>query len=259
MENLSPNTQGKKISVLRPVLLLCAVLCVMFLAWYFDLGAQISQLQDWIKTLGVWGPIVFVLIYGIATVAALPGVVLTVGAGGIFGSLLGCIVVSIGSSFGAALAFLVARYFARQAVEGWLAKNDKFKNLDQMTEDFGSMIVAITRLVPIFPFNLLNYGFGLTKVPFGTYLFYSWLCMLPMTVVYVVGSDALFTAVREGRIPWALVVVVLAVFLMLTLIVRQAKKKLDAIKRAKADQHTQAPGGTGAAQTGVQDQDTAQV
>ena len=124
-----------------------------------------------------------------------------------FGSFIGTIAVSIGSTLGAALAFLVARYFARASIEGWLGKNEKFKNLDQMTEDFGPVIVAITRLVPIFPFNLLNYGFGLTKVPFLTYVFYSWLCMLPMTVVFVVGSDAVFTAVREGRVPWALIVV----------------------------------------------------
>ena len=236
MEDQKSEAQKTKNSVLRPILLMSAVVCVMFLAWYFDLGAQISALQEWIKTLGAWGPIVFVIIYGIASVAALPGVVLTVGAGGLFGSLVGVIAVSAGSTLGASLAFLVARYFARQAVEGWLLKNEKFKSLDQMTEDFGSMMVAITRLVPIFPFNLLNYGFGLTRVPFLTYVFYSWLCMLPMTVVYVVGSDALFTAVREGRIPWALVVVVAAVFLMLTLIVRQAKKRLDEVKRAKAVQ-----------------------
>jgi uncharacterized membrane protein YdjX (TVP38/TMEM64 family) len=201
MESVNPTAPKPKSSILRPILLLSAVVCVMFLAWYFDLGAQISQLQDWIKTLGFWGPIVFIVIYAIATVAALPGVVLTVGAGGLFGSFVGCVAVSIGSTLGAALAFLVARYFARQAVEGWLNKKEKFRKLDQMTEDFGPMMVAITRLVPLFPFNLLNFGFGLTKVPFATYVFYSWLCMLPMTVVFVVGSDALFTAVREGRIP----------------------------------------------------------
>jgi uncharacterized membrane protein YdjX (TVP38/TMEM64 family) len=235
MDDQAKTGSRAKASLLRPAAMIAIVVGVMFAAWYFNLGEQIKAVQNWIGTLGAWGPVVFVIVYAVAAVAALPGVVLTVGAGGLFGSVMGTIAVSLGSTLGAALAFLVARYFARSSVESWLNKNQKFRKLDHMTQDFGSIMVAITRLVPIFPFNLLNYGFGLTKVSFVTYVFYSWLCMLPMTVVYVVGSDAVFTAVREGRVPWALVVVVVSVMLMLALIVRQAKKKLDAGKTSLTD------------------------
>lgn len=210
----------------RPIILLAAVIAVMILAYVFDIGDKIRSLQDWIKGLGVWGPVIFVLIYAGATVAALPGVALTAVAGGIFGSVVGTIAVSFGSVLGAALAFLAARYFARSSVESWLAGNQRFQKLDRMVERQGAIVVAITRLVPLFPFNLLNFGFGLTKVPFGTYVLYSWLCMLPGTILYVVGFDALFTGLKEGRIPWALIAVVAVMAVLLFFIVKTARKRL---------------------------------
>lgn len=210
----------------RPIILLAAVIAVMILAYVFNIGDKIKSLQDWIRGLGVWGPAIFVLIYGGATVAALPGVALTAVAGGIFGSVVGTIAVSLGSTFGAALAFLAARYFARSSVESWLAGNERFQKLDRMVERQGAIVVAITRLVPLFPFNLLNFGFGLTKVPFWTYVLYSWLCMLPGTILYVVGFDALFTGLKEGRIPWALIAVVAVMAVLLFFIVKTARKRL---------------------------------
>jgi uncharacterized membrane protein YdjX (TVP38/TMEM64 family) len=134
--------------------------------------------------------------------------------------------VSIGSTIGAGLAFLVGRYFARDAVARWLNDKEKFKKLDRLTEEHGSIIVAITRLVPVFPFNVLNYGFGLTRVKFWTYVFWSWLCMLPGTILYVVGADAVTKGLAQGRVPWALIGVVVSVVIILTLLVRQARRKL---------------------------------
>jgi uncharacterized membrane protein YdjX (TVP38/TMEM64 family) len=210
----------------RPVILLAAVLAVMLLAYYFEAGAKIKAMRGWIDALGPWGPGVFVLIYAGATVAALPGVALTAVAGGLFGSVVGTVAVSLGSTLGAGLAFLAARYFARASVESWLAGNPRFQRLDRMVERQGAVVVAITRLVPLFPFNLLNFGFGLTKVPLWTYLLYSWLCMLPGTILYVVGFDALFTGIKEGRVPWALVAVVAAMAVLLFLVVSRARRRL---------------------------------
>jgi uncharacterized membrane protein YdjX (TVP38/TMEM64 family) len=135
-------------------------------------------------------------------------------------------VVSIASTLGASLAFLVARYFARDAIARWLSKKKTFRKLDEMTEKRGATIVALTRLVPVFPFNLLNYGFGLTRVPFWTYVFWSWLCMLPVTIVYVVGTDAVTRAITQGEIPWSLVIGVAVAAVLLTFLVRLAKAKL---------------------------------
>jgi uncharacterized membrane protein YdjX (TVP38/TMEM64 family) len=134
--------------------------------------------------------------------------------------------VSIGSTLGASLAFLTARYLARDAVGRWLSGNEKFQRLDRLTEKHGAVIVAVTRLVPLFPFNLLNYGFGLTRVSFWTYLFWSWLCMLPGTIVYLVGTDAVIRAATTGEVPWIIVGVFVAALAAVILAVRFAKKRL---------------------------------
>ena len=87
--------------------------------------------------------------------------------------------------------------------------------------------MALTRLVPLFPFNLLNYGFGVTAVPFRTYVFWSWLCMLPGTVVFVIGGDAFAQGLRKGGVPWGPVAAVLLATLLLVVLVRLARRKLN--------------------------------
>ena len=182
----------------RPVLLLILIVAVLILARVFGLGEKLGALRDWLQGLGPLGPVVFTFIYIIAVVAALPGSALSIAAGALFGAVVGVILVSIGATIGASLAFLISRYFARESMVNWLGKNEKFQRLDRLTEEQGAIIVALTRLVPIFPFNLLNYGFGLTRVPFWTYVFWSWLCMLPGIVLFVVGADAVAKA-QIGR------------------------------------------------------------
>ncbi len=212
----------------RPVGLVGLIVAILLLSKVFGLGERLGAVRDWIGTLGAWGPAVFVLIYVAATVAAVPGSVLTVGAGALFGSILGVVLVSVASTLGASLAFLVARYFARDAAARWFSSNEKFRRLDKLTEEHGAIIVALTRLTPIFPFNLLNYGFGLTRVPFSTYVSWSWLCMLPGTVLYVVGADALARGLSQGRLPWGLVGAVAGAGVVLALLVRYARRTLQA-------------------------------
>jgi len=228
------DTQNKKSKsgVWKPIALIVAVGAIIILSQIFGLGERIAQLRGWISGMGAWGAVVYIFIYAAATVAALPGSALTVVAGALFGSLVGVIVVSIASTLGAALSFLVSRYFARDAVARWLEKKETFARLDRMTETHGAVIVALTRLVPIFPFNLLNFGFGLTRVRFGTYVFWSWLCMLPGTVLYVVGADALIMAIAEGKVPWGLVGVLAATAVFITVIVRIARKHLSEKERS---------------------------
>jgi uncharacterized membrane protein YdjX (TVP38/TMEM64 family) len=210
----------------RPILLMSVVAAVIVFSYVFGIGEKLSALRDWIQSLGALGPVVFVFIYAAATAAALPGLAITIVAGAIFGSVAGVIVVSIGSTLGASLAFLIARYFARDATAKWLAKREKFKKLDDLTEKHGAIIVAIVRLVPLFPFNFVNYGFGLTRVPFWTYVVWSWLCMLPATILYVVGTDAVIQAIVRKEVPWTLVGVMIAVCVILVVLVRFARKRL---------------------------------
>jgi uncharacterized membrane protein YdjX (TVP38/TMEM64 family) len=210
----------------RPVLLVAIIISMLILAKVFDLGHKLGELRTWIDGLGPLGAIVFILLYTMAAVAAIPGSALTVTAGALFGSVLGVILVSIASTLGAGLSFLIARYFARNATARWLSRNENFRKLDQLTEEQGAVMVALTRLVPIFPFNLLNYGFGLTRVPFWTYVFWSWLCMLPMTIVYVVGADAFTKGLAQGKVPWNLIGVVIGMGIILSIVIRQARRRL---------------------------------
>ncbi|MGC8711194.1 MAG: TVP38/TMEM64 family protein [Leptodesmis sp.] len=148
-----------------------------------------SALQ-WIESVGIIGGIAFIAIYIIATVAFLPGSILTLGAGVVFGVLLGAVYVFVGATLGAIAAFLVGRYLAR----GWISKkiegNQKFAAIDKAVAKEGFKIVLLTRLSPVFPFNLLNYAFGITGVSLRDYALGS-VGMIPGTIMYVyIGSLA---------------------------------------------------------------------
>jgi uncharacterized membrane protein YdjX (TVP38/TMEM64 family) len=205
---------------------------VFFFARALRLEDRIAQLRGWISSLGAVGPFVFTLIYILAVVFAVPGALITILAGAMFGLVSGTIIVSIGSTAGAGICFLIARYMARDAVTGWVSADKNFKKLDDLIKEQGDIIVAVTRLVPLFPFNLLNYAFGLTKVKFGTYLFWSWLCMLPGTIVYVAGADLFVTSVKENKAPWPLIAVLAVAFLILVLLVKKAGEALKKNKKA---------------------------
>ncbi len=151
----------------------------------------IKQSLDWIANLGIWGPIAFIIFYNLATVFFIPGSLITLGSGFIFGAFWGTIYVSIGSILGATFAFLIGRYLARDWVAKQLEGNQKFKAIDEAVAQEGWKIVGLTRLSPIFPFNLLNYAFGLTNVSLKDYFLASWIGMFPGTVLYVyIGSLA---------------------------------------------------------------------
>ena len=210
----------------RPLLLFGALVAMLLLARALHLGDRLADFRSWIEGLGPWGPVVFVLLYVAVVVAAIPGSALTVAAGALFGSVLGVVLVSIGATLGASLSFLIARYFAREGTAQWLSRSEKFRRLDELTQRRGPTIVALTRLVPIFPFNLLNYGFGLTRVSFWTYAFWSWLCMLPGTTVYVVGGDAFTRGSSSDGVPKELIVALILAACFLLLLVRFARKKL---------------------------------
>ena len=171
-------------------ILAAAVIVVLVAAVkHFDLQQVFRDVLAWISDLGPLGLLIFVTLYIVACVFLLPGSVLTLGAGVVFGVVMGFIAVSIGSILGATCAFLVGRYLARGWVAGRIAGNEKFKAIDEAVAQEGWKIILLTRLSPIFPFNLLNYVFGLTKVSFRHYFFASWLGMIPGTVMYVyIGS-----------------------------------------------------------------------
>ncbi len=211
----------------KPVVLIIVIVTVFLVMNLYGFGQDIEELQQWIQSQGFWGPIVFFFIYLGSVIATIPGTIFGVIAGGLFGSLVGVILISISSTVGASICFLIARYFARDTVAHWLSKNKTMKRLDELTEEQGMMIVGLTRLITLFTFTLLNYGFGLTKVSFKTYVFWSWLCMLPGTIIVVVGTDALTQGLTQGRIPWELIGVLISTIIALGLIVWYSRRRLN--------------------------------
>ncbi len=144
----------------------------------------------WIESLGSIGAIAFIGIYIIATIAFLPAFILTLGAGVLFGLWLGSFYVFIGATLGSIAAFLVGRYLARDWVAKKIAGNDKFSAIDRAVGQSGLKIVLLTRLSPAFPFNLLNYAFGVTGVSARDYIIGS-IGMIPGTIMFVyIGSLA---------------------------------------------------------------------
>jgi len=145
---------------------------------------------------------VFIVFYVGAVVLMLPGSLLTLGAGYLFGLGYGFAIVSFASTVGATCAFLVGRFFARQWVASKLSAMPRFSALDRAVGARGALVVLLTRLSPAFPFTLLNYALGLTQVPLKTYLLVSWLGMMPGTLLYVyLGSIAQnLTAVFSGEL-----------------------------------------------------------
>lgn len=146
--------------------------------------ALLQEILQYIDRLGVIGAIVFIGIYIVATVAFLPGSVLTLGAGVVFGVVPGSLYVFVGATTGATLAFLTGRYLARDFVARRLAGSDRFRAIDQAVGEAGFQIVFLTRLSPVFPFNLLNYAYGLTQVKLQDYVLAS-VGMIPGTILYV--------------------------------------------------------------------------
>ena len=152
---------------------------------------MLTQALTFISDLGPWGSIFFVLLYVLTTVCFLPGFILTVGAGILFGVVRGSVLVSVSSILGASLAFLLGRGLARDWVSRKIQGNKTFEAIDRSVAKEGWKIVGIIRLSPIFPFNLLNYAFGLTQVSLKAYFLASWVGMMPGTVMYVyIGSVA---------------------------------------------------------------------
>jgi uncharacterized membrane protein YdjX (TVP38/TMEM64 family) len=222
--------------MIKIVIFLIAIAVLIIAAKMFHLQQIFRDALAWISDLGPLAPVIFIILYVAACVLLLPGFILTLGAGVVFGLVKGSIAVSIGSTLGATAAFLTGRYLARNWVAGKIAGNEKFKAIDEAIAREGWKIVLLTRLSPVFPFNLLNYGFGLTKVGLTHYVLASWIGMIPGTLMYVyIGSLAgdlatLGTGERTRTTgEWVLYGIGLLATLAVTIFVtRLAKKSLAA-------------------------------
>ena len=192
-------------------------------------GGGLPRFTAWVNGLGVWGPVVFILGYAAAVVAFVPGSVLTLAAGAIFGLAQGTVYVFVAAVLGSAAAFLIARHVARGAVERRIARNPRFGAIDRAVAAEGRKIVFLLRLSPVFPFTLLNYVLGLTRVRFADYLVAS-LGMIPGTLLYVyygklagdVATLAAGAPAPRGAAYWTVLALGLAATVAVTTVVTRA-------------------------------------
>jgi uncharacterized membrane protein YdjX (TVP38/TMEM64 family) len=183
----SPNSQPiwRKITKLIGVGLALGALLVLGR----ELGRHVPTFVAWVEGLGYWGPVVYIIGYAAATIAFIPGLILSIAAGAIFGIFKGTLIVCIGATLGSCGAFLIARYLARESIERRLEGSPRFKSIDRAVAKEGLKIVFLLRLSPIFPYNLMNYGLGLTSVSLHHYAIAS-IGMIPGTFLYAYSGKA---------------------------------------------------------------------
>ena len=182
--------------LVRVGVLLVLVAGIVLAVLYRD-KFDVAALERWIEDAGIWAPLLFMAVYAVAAVLFLPGSVLTLAGGALFGPVLGTFYNLTGATIGATLAFLIARYLASD----WVADKagGRLKQLINGVEGEGWRFVAFTRLVPLFPFNLLNYALGLTRIRLSHYLFATYTCMLPGAIAYTYLGYAGREAVGGGE------------------------------------------------------------
>lgn len=222
---------------LKVVVVVVAIVAVVTAGRAFDLQTHIHKLLQQIASLGPTGYLVFSAVYVLACVLLIPGSILTLGAGAIYGVIGGSILTSLSSTVGATAAFLAGRYLARDWVVRKTAGSPTFTAIDHAVGREGWKIVGLTRLSPVFPFALLNYAYGLTRVNLRHYVLASWIGMLPGTVMYVylgslakslsaVGVDC--TECERSTLEWVMygvgLLATIAVTVVVTRIARRALK-----------------------------------
>ena len=205
------------------ILFICSIVVFNHI---FNISDKVINIKTWINDFGIWSPVIFGLVYIIATMVFLPSLPIALLAGGLFGSVNGIIIISIASTLGAAITFAFSRYFLREYVTNLLSNNEKFNRLDSLTEKYGAVIVGISRLIPILPFCLLNYSFGITRVKFGVYVFWSWICMLPATIVYVISADMFVRSVGHERVSFQMIAALSMGIIIFVLMINYAARKL---------------------------------
>ncbi|MEA5574267.1 TVP38/TMEM64 family protein [Calothrix sp. UHCC 0171] len=225
--------KSQLIIFLKFALIVTLFVAAILIAKALNIHELLQQALVWVRSLDSFGVIAFIIIYNLATVLFIPGSALTLGGGAIFGVFWGSIYVFFAATIGATFAFLIGRYLSRDRISQLLEKYPKFQAVDRAVAREGLKIVFLTRLSPLFPFNLLNYAFGITQVSTKDYILGS-IGMIPGTVMYVyIGSLTSDLAMIGMETPqanpflqWSLRIIgfaaTVAVSLYVTRIARQA-------------------------------------
>lgn len=225
------SSRSRALILIKWVALLTIAASIFITLRSMPTGDIAVSLQSWLQGLGVFGPVVLGVLYILGTLLLVPASVLTIASGALFGLWVGTLTVSIASTTGAALAFLISRYLARARVARAVQASPKLTALDKAIDDGGWRIVAMLRLSPAVPFNLQNYFYGLTSIRFWPCVLTSWLAMLPGTFLYVYIGQVSGAVVSGGRtkspLEWVLLTVgLLATVAVTVYLTRLAQRRL---------------------------------
>jgi uncharacterized membrane protein YdjX (TVP38/TMEM64 family) len=225
---------------IKLVVVLAAIVVLILIANHFGLfdmlkggtlKDRVLRLDAFFHGMGPWAPAALIAIWIIACVLLLPGLPISIVSGLIFGAVWGSVWTTVGANLGAVLAFLIGRYAARDMVAGWVEKNRALKKIDDGVRKQGWRMLMITRLVPLFPFNVQNYVYGLTDIPLRTYILVTFPCMIPATIAFNFAAGSAREVILSGGQPEAVkkTIVYLAIaaifFVLLSLIPSWVKKR----------------------------------
>lgn len=222
-----PPSTSKRASVVRPLIFLLLLGGIVFTVRYFHLQEYLEKerLRQFIAAYGVWGPLIYLTVWTLAPPLSFPGLPLTLTGGLLFGPFWGTIYTVVGATMGAALAFLMARYLARDYVEARLA-GTRLMVLDEKVAQQGWKVVAFIRLIPIFPYFLVNFAFGLTRISLGTYTIATFIFMLPLTFAFVYFSSNILD-LFQGKVSKELLlgVVLVALVSLIPVVFKKIKSR----------------------------------
>src|SRR5437667_3377796 len=222
----SNDKPAPKSAIARLVALVVIVFPLFLVMKFLPVQQWLRTFSDWVGQMGVTGIFIFIVVYAVATVLLAPGAILTIGAGFAFGLWRGFLAVSAGATLGAALAFLVSQFIARDKIEAITQRNEKLRNIDEAVGKQGVKLIFLLRLTLVIPFNFSNYFYGLTGVKFWPYVLASWIGMMPGTFLYVyigtAGKAAVAAAaggapVKHGWQYWTFLVIGFAATVTVTI------------------------------------------
>ena len=189
-------------TVILPLLLILAAIVA---GRMIEVHVYIEAIQEWIFSFGLWGPVVYILIYVAAELAFLPGTPFTILAALFFGVLWGFAIMLVAATLAAAAGFIIGRYLAKERFQKRLADKEEFQKLTRWVEENPWLAIPFIHIMPIFPFSLSNYALGLTRIKLRTFLLTSVTAFVPLTGMLILGANALYRTMVRGEISWWLI------------------------------------------------------
>ncbi len=216
---------------LKFIILILLVISALVVYKFTNIGTKISpeSIREFVLSFGAFSPLIYIVIYSVAPVFMVPGTFISFVAGVAFGGFYGTIYTVIGATFGASFAFLTARYLGREFIEGLF--KGRLKIFDEGAERHGFKAVLFVRLIPLFPFNIVNYGAGLSKIKFKDFFLATFVGIIPGTFAYVNLGNSI-TDIRSRR--FVLAIAFLILLIIIPLLYKRFKGNTSAVNAKKA-------------------------